>query len=76
MTNIRFRKEKISIQNIGLQRFWIGVVAGLISAISISLFFNHPDPLIEQLKEVRKRLLEDDRYSDFSKDLQVIKDGE
>lgn len=41
MTNIRFRKEKISIQNIGQQRFWIGIVAGLISAISISLFFNH-----------------------------------
>jgi hypothetical protein len=41
MTNIQFSKEQISIQQIGRQRFWIGIVAGLISAISISLVFNH-----------------------------------
>lgn len=41
MTNIRFRKEKISIRNIGRHRFWIGIFTGLISAVSISLFFNH-----------------------------------
>lgn len=41
MANIRFRKEKISIQNIGRERFWFGVAAGVISAISISLAFNH-----------------------------------
>ena len=37
----KFRKEKISIQNIGKQRFWIGIVSGLFSAIMISLTFNH-----------------------------------
>ncbi len=41
MTKIRFRKEKISIQQIGLNRFWVGVAAGLISAVVLSLFFHH-----------------------------------
>lgn len=43
---------------------------------SMGARYNIPDPLKEQLKEVRTRLLEDDRYSDFSKDLKVIKDRE
>lgn len=38
---LKFRKEKISIQNIGKQRFWIGIVSGLFSAIIISLTFNY-----------------------------------
>ncbi|MFD1015448.1 hypothetical protein [Winogradskyella rapida] len=37
----KFRKEKISIQNIGKQRFWIGIISGLFSAIIISLTFNY-----------------------------------
>ena len=41
MTNIQFSKEQISIQQIGRHRFWIGIVAGLISAVSISLVFNY-----------------------------------
>jgi hypothetical protein len=41
MSENRFRKEKISIQNIGRQRFWIGLIAGIFSAISISLAFNY-----------------------------------
>lgn len=41
MKSIRFRKEKISIHNIGHQRFWIDIGAGLITAIAISLFFNY-----------------------------------
>lgn len=57
MTNIRFRKEKISIQNIGRQRFWIGVVAGLISAISISLFFNHSREVLRLLTTMSADLL-------------------
>ncbi|MBN2744900.1 MAG: hypothetical protein JXR39_13490 [Marinilabiliaceae bacterium] len=40
MTKIQFKKEKISVQNINRMRFWIGILAGLVSAISISLFFN------------------------------------
>ena len=35
-----------------------------------------PDPLIEQLKVVRTRILEDDRYAGFSKDLKAIQDRE
>jgi len=41
MSENRFGKEKISIQNIGRQRFWIGLIAGIFSAISISLAFNY-----------------------------------
>ena len=63
MTKIRFRKENISIQNIGRQRFWIGIVAGLISAISISLFFNHSRESL--------RLL-----TSMSADLLILKDNE
>jgi len=57
MTNIRFRKEKISIQNIGRQRFWIGIVAGLISAISISLFFNHSREMLRLSTSMSSDLL-------------------
>jgi len=57
MTNIRFRKEKISIQNIGRQRFWIGIVAGLISAISISLFFNHSREVLRLFTSISADLL-------------------
>ncbi|AWW29567.1 hypothetical protein DN752_05175 [Echinicola strongylocentroti] len=63
MTNIHFRKEKISIKNIGRQRFWIGVVAGLISAISISLFFNHSREVL--------RL-----FTGMSTDLLILKENE
>lgn len=41
MSENRFGKEKISIQNIGQQRFWIGLIVGIFSAISISLAFNY-----------------------------------
>lgn len=34
------KKSKISIQKIGKQRFWFGVIAGLTSAIALSLIFN------------------------------------
>ena len=37
----KFRKEKISIENIGKQKFWTGIISGLISAITISLIFNY-----------------------------------
>ena len=38
---IKFRKQNISIQSIGKQRFWIGTVVGFFLAILISLLFNH-----------------------------------
>ena len=40
MSKPNFKKDKISIQNIGKQRFWFGVIAGVISAFAISLIFN------------------------------------
>ena len=36
-----FKKEKISIQAIGRQRFWFGIIAGIFSAISLALIFNY-----------------------------------
>ena len=41
MRNTRISKDYISIQNIGLKRFWVGVAAGLFSSISLSLAFNY-----------------------------------
>lgn len=41
MAAIQFRKEKLSLQTIGVQRFWIGLAAGMIVAVSISLLFNY-----------------------------------
>ena len=38
---IKFSKEKISIQKIGIQKFWIGIVSGLLSAIIITIAFNY-----------------------------------
>lgn len=36
-----FKKQKISIQNIGKQRFWLGIVLGVFSAVILSLGFNY-----------------------------------
>jgi hypothetical protein len=41
MKKMDYRKEYISIEIIGKQRFWIGIVAGLITAISLSLFIDY-----------------------------------
>lgn len=57
MTNIRFGREKISIQNIGRQRFWIGIVAGLVSAISVSLFFNYSREVLRLFTSISADLL-------------------
>ncbi|MBJ2176346.1 hypothetical protein JBL43_18990 [Aureibaculum sp. A20] len=54
---IKFRKEKISIQNIGKQRFWIGIVSGLFSAIMISLTFNYFRELFRFLTTLSADLL-------------------
>lgn len=36
-----FYKESITIQSIGKKRFWIGIITGIITAITISLAFNY-----------------------------------
>ena len=41
MTQIQFRKEKISVENIGRQRFWVSIIAGFITAGTVSLAVNH-----------------------------------
>lgn len=34
-------KENISIKHIGRQRFWLGILAGIITAVALSLWFNY-----------------------------------
>jgi hypothetical protein len=63
MTPISFRKEKISIQHIGKQRFWIGLFAGLISAVLIAIAFN-------SFREALRY------YSGFSSDLLILENSE
>jgi hypothetical protein len=63
MTPISFRKEKISIQHIGKQRFWIGLFAGLISAVLIAIAFNN-------FREALRY------YSGFSSDLLILENAE
>ncbi|MCC7521173.1 MAG: hypothetical protein IT220_06025 [Flavobacteriaceae bacterium] len=63
MTHINFRKEKISIQHIGKQRFWIGLFAGLISAILMAIAFNN-------FREALRY------YSGFSSDLLILENSE
>lgn len=57
MTNISFRKEKLSIDLIGQQRFWIGIAAGVISAISLSLFFNYSREILRSLTGISSDLI-------------------
>ena len=57
MTDIRFRKDKLSIDLIGRQRFWIGIAAGVISAISLSLFFNYSREVLRSLTGISSDLI-------------------
>lgn len=57
MANIRFRKEKLSIDLIGRQRFWIGIASGVISAISLSLFFNYSRKILRSLTGISSDLI-------------------
>lgn len=54
---MNFKKEKISIHNIGKQRFWFGIISGFISAITISLIFNKTRELIRFLTSLSEDLL-------------------
>ncbi|WP_405567124.1 hypothetical protein [Polaribacter sp. Asnod6-C07] len=57
MKKIDFKKDKISIQNIGKQRFWFGIISGFISAITISLIINKTRELIRYLTSISEDLL-------------------
>lgn len=63
MIENRFTKDKISIQAIGAQRFWFGIIAGILSAISISLAFNYTREIL--------RL-----YTGISADLIILRENE
>ncbi|WP_442264583.1 hypothetical protein ACSIGC_09460 [Tenacibaculum sp. ZS6-P6] len=63
-----FKKDKISIQNIGKQRFWFGVIAGLISAFTLSLIFNRMRETIRFISGVSVDLviLKEDEFLFFN----------
>jgi hypothetical protein len=63
MGKISLKKTKISIQNIEKKRFWLGILMGFISAISISLVFN-------QTREVFRL------FTGVSADLLILKNKE
>ncbi|WP_299107663.1 hypothetical protein [uncultured Tenacibaculum sp.] len=57
MKKTGFKKEKISIELIGKQRFWFGVIAGVTTSIAISLIFNRIREIIRFLTSVSEDLL-------------------
>jgi hypothetical protein len=57
MGKIKFSKDYISIQNIGLKRFWAGVAAGLFSSISLSLAFNYTREVYRLITSIEPDLL-------------------
>ena len=61
MRKTRFSKDYISIQNIGLKRFWAGVVAGLFSSVSLSLAFNYTREVYRLITGIEPDLLILDR---------------
>jgi len=57
MNRIHFKKDKISIENIGKRRFWFGIFAGFFSAVSLSLFFNQSREAFRFLTSISADLL-------------------
>lgn len=57
MKRINLKKDEISIQNIGKQRFLFGILSGFISTISIALIFNKTRELIRFLGSLSHELL-------------------
>jgi len=57
MKKINFKKSEISIKNIGELRFWLGIIAGLISATTISILLNRFRELIRLLSSLKSDLL-------------------
>ncbi len=41
MPEIRFKKPTISIREIGVKRFWLGLIVGIFTAVVLSLAFNY-----------------------------------
>ena len=57
MKRIKFNKEKISIENIGVKRFWIGIISGLFSAYAIALLVNRTREFIRWYTSLYQDLL-------------------
>ena len=54
---IRFRKEKLTIDLIGKKRFWLGILAGLISAIFLSTFIDYSREVMKIVSSLSEDLM-------------------
>ncbi|WP_299623683.1 hypothetical protein [uncultured Tenacibaculum sp.] len=57
MRKINFKKDHISIQNIGKLRFWIGIISGFVTATTLSLIFNRAREIIRFSTSISEDLL-------------------
>lgn len=54
---MKFTRDRISIDKIGTQRFWFGVLIGILTAISLSLFFNYSKEMLRFYTSMQADLL-------------------
>lgn len=69
MKHLQFSKDPISIDKIGGLRFWIGIFVGIISATTLSLFFNYSRESLRLLTMLSADLLvlDQNEYSFFNR---------
>lgn len=54
---MKFTKNRISIEGIGHQRFWLGIVSGLLTAVILCLFFNYTREMLRFFTSINADLL-------------------
>lgn len=57
MNRFKFSRQKISIQEIGVFKFWIGLFVGLSASVVLSLFFNYGRESLRIFTSLRADLL-------------------
>lgn len=60
MANFRFKKPELTIFSIGRERFWIGVFAGVLTAIALSLLMNHWREVMRYINTLDADLIQPD----------------
>lgn len=59
---MKFTKNRISIEGIGHQRFWLGIVSGLLTAVILCLFFNYTREMLRFFTSINADLLDLSKY--------------
>lgn len=54
---MKLTKNRISIDGIGHQRFWLGIVSGLLTAVILCLFFNYTREMLRFFTSIKGDLL-------------------